>query len=45
MAPARASQPPTECTTVDPAKSMKPRFSSQPPPWNSPPQAQEPEMG
>ena len=31
-APARAIQPPTECTTVEPAKSMKPRSSSQPPP-------------
>ena len=31
-APARAAQPPTECTTVSPAKSMKPRLASQPPP-------------
>src|SRR3989338_3645510 len=32
MAPVRAAQPPTECTTVDPAKSQKPDFASQPPP-------------
>jgi hypothetical protein len=27
--PASATQPPIECTTVDPAKSMKPSFASQ----------------
>ena len=48
-APARAIQPPTECTTVEPAKSIKPMFSSQPLP-NSPaphrlPQHQCPEIG
>src|SRR6056297_342659 len=32
MAPARAAQPPTECTTVEPAKSENPASDSQPPP-------------
>src|SRR6056297_4251738 len=32
MAPARAAQPPTECTTVEPAKSEKPASANQPPP-------------
>src|SRR5512134_2605441 len=32
MIPASAAQPPTECTTVDPAKSRKPFDASQPPP-------------
>ena len=32
IAPASAAQPPTECTTVSPAKSIKPRSASQPPP-------------
>src|SRR6056297_513799 len=45
MAPASAAHPPTECTTVEPAKSINPRASSHPPPLNSPPQAQEPNMG
>ena len=40
MAPARAAQPPTECTTVEPAKSEKPISDSQPPPH-----CQEPEIG
>src|SRR6056297_692067 len=40
MAPARAAQPPTECTTVEPAKSEKPASDSQPPPH-----CQEPEIG
>ena len=31
-APAKAAQPPTECTTVDPAKSKKPIASKKPPP-------------
>ena len=31
-APASPAHPPTECTTVDPAKSIKPRSLSQPPP-------------
>ena len=35
-APAKAAQPPTECTTVEPAKSMKPIASSQPPPLKEP---------
>ena len=30
--PVRAAQPPTECTTVEPAKSTKPMLASQPPP-------------
>ncbi len=30
--PARAAHPPTECTTVEPAKSNMPSFASQPPP-------------
>src|SRR3990167_854292 len=29
MAPARANQPPTECTTVEPAKSIKPSLANQ----------------
>ena len=45
MAPARAAQPPTECTTVEPAKSMKPKPSSQPLPLNRLPQAQLPKTG
>jgi len=32
ITPARAAQPPTECTTVEPAKSRKPSSASQPPP-------------
>src|SRR3990172_13005342 len=32
MAPANAAQPPTECTTVEPAKSNMPSFAAQPPP-------------
>src|SRR6056297_3262229 len=40
MAPASAAQPPTECTTVEPAKSEKPASLSQPPPH-----CQEPEIG
>src|SRR6056297_1397060 len=40
MAPARAAHPPTECTTVEPAKSEKPISDSQPPPH-----CQEPEIG
>ena len=40
MAPARAAQPPTECTMVEPAKSEKPASDSQPPPH-----CQEPEIG
>ena len=32
MTPAKAAQPPTECTMVDPAKSEKPSSDSQPPP-------------
>ena len=32
MAPARAAQPPTECTTVEPAKSRKPYWLSRKPP-------------
>jgi len=40
MAPAKAAQPPTECTTVEPAKSLKPISDSQPPPH-----CQEPEIG
>ena len=40
MAPARAAQPPTECTTVEPAKSEKPASDNQPPPH-----CQEPEIG
>ena len=39
-APARAAQPPTECTAASPAKSIKPRSASQPPP-----QIQCPTMG
>ena len=30
--PMKAAQPPTACTTVEPAKSAKPRLASQPPP-------------
>ena len=30
--PANAAQPPTECTTVEPAKSNMPSAASQPPP-------------
>ena len=45
MVPAKAAQPPTEWTTVEPAKSMKPRFSSQPFPLKRLPQAQLPNMG
>ena len=45
MAPASAAQPPMECTTVDPAKSIKPKFSSHPPPFNKDPHAQEPKTG
>ena len=40
MAPAKAAQPPTECTTVEPAKSEKPSSDNQPPPH-----CQEPEIG
>src|SRR6056297_290624 len=40
IAPASAAQPPTECTTVEPAKSEKPASASQPPPH-----CQEPEIG
>ena len=40
MAPVSAAQPPTECTTVEPAKSEKPISESQPPP-----QIQEPWIG
>ena len=40
MAPARAAQPPVECTIVDPAKSWNPIWESQPPP-----QVQEPITG
>jgi hypothetical protein len=40
ITPARAAQPPTECTTVEPAKSEKPASDNQPPPH-----CQEPEMG
>ncbi len=40
ITPARAPQPPTECTSVEPAKSWKSRAASQPPP-----QFQEPTMG
>src|SRR6056297_131353 len=40
ITPARAAQPPTECTTVEPAKSEKPISDSQPPPH-----CQEPEIG
>jgi len=32
ITPARASQPPVECTTVAPAKSTIPRAASHPPP-------------
>ena len=32
MAPASAAQPPTACTTVEPAKSKKPLSASHPPP-------------
>src|SRR5690554_5115208 len=32
IAPARAAQPPTEWTSVEPAKSEKPMSDSQPPP-------------
>ena len=32
MAPVNAAQPPTECTMVEPAKSEKPSWLSQPPP-------------
>jgi hypothetical protein len=32
MTPASAAQPPTECTTVEPAKSHMPAFCSHPPP-------------
>src|SRR5688572_20900990 len=32
IAPTSAAQPPTECTSVDPAKSWKPAACSQPPP-------------
>src|SRR6056297_4108707 len=32
ITPARAAQPPTECTIVEPAKSEKPISDSQPPP-------------
>ena len=32
MAPASPAQPPTECTTVEPAKSIMPRLDSHPPP-------------
>ena len=39
-APASAAQPPTEWTAASPAKSMKPRLDSQPPP-----QIQWPTMG
>ena len=45
MAPARAAQPPTLWTTVEPAKSTNPSPSSQPPPCQRPPQAQEPVIG
>ena len=32
ITPAKAAQPPTLCTTVEPAKSYMPSFDSQPPP-------------
>ncbi len=32
IAPMSAAQPPVECTTVEPAKSLKPASESQPPP-------------
>src|SRR3989338_8697171 len=32
ITPAKAAQPPTECTTVEPAKSHIPSFANQPPP-------------
>ena len=40
IAPARAAHPPVECTMVEPAKSLKPMASSQPPP-----QVQAPTIG
>ena len=40
FAPTRAATPPTMCTAVEPAKSWKPSWDSQPPP-----QIQWPEMG
>ena len=40
LAPTRAAVPPTMCTAVEPAKSWKPSWLSQPPP-----QIQWPEMG
>src|SRR6056297_964133 len=40
MAPAKAAQPPTECTTVEPAKSENPASANQPPPH-----CHEPEIG
>ncbi len=47
MTAARLTQPPTECTTVVPAKSMKPKAASQPDasPLSAPPQAQWPKTG
>src|SRR5690625_185729 len=44
-APASAAHAPTECTSVEPAKSMKPSASSQPLPLNSPPHAHAPKTG
>ncbi len=32
IVPIKAALPPTRCTTVEPAKSAKPKFASQPPP-------------
>ena len=40
IAPARAAHPSVECTIVEPAKSLKPMASSQPPP-----QVQAPTIG
>ena len=45
IAPQRAAHPPTEWTTVEPAKSMNPSFSSHPPPWYRLPHAQDPKTG
>ena len=47
MMAARLTQPPTECTTVVPAKSMKPMAASQPDavPLSAPPQTQWPMIG
>jgi hypothetical protein len=44
-APQRAAHPPMEWTTVEPAKSMNPSFSSHPFPWYRPPHAQDPKTG